>query len=209
MNKNVIITILVIFVVVLSITGYLFYSEYNSTVIKNHCNMQIRSFFEIELTEFNSALLNTAISRVDSNVSFGEFQSRSEGKTLITGRDIMLAYTNIDPICVNYLILVHSAELETVTDKNICASKCGAPLERCYISMIDFPKIQNGHISQCVHLPTYTSFIDAAPNCEPIEGYVKVDPRNHILLGDYIFKSGNIDAGEIYPKICTYYKPFE
>ena len=89
----------------------------------------------------------------------------------------------------------------------VCNARCGYQVEKCFlISGLSFnPQIFK---EKCLNIPTYTSFVSEESNCPLVEGFNSVNPLTDLEFGIYKFK--NVAAsGDTYPKMCTYYKPFE
>ena len=89
----------------------------------------------------------------------------------------------------------------------VCNARCGYRADKCFlVSGLSFnPQIFK---ENCLNIPTYTSFISGETDCPLVEGFSSVNPLTNLDFGVYKFKNV-AQPGDTYPKICTYYKPFE
>ncbi len=134
-----------------------------------------------ELTEFKTKFEDTANNLASNKFFFSPEKCFNENKVII--------------------------KIETLANAKQCSAKCGTPSNKCFTVMFYAPDVPNGYKDKCLNLPTYTSFlIEGCDTTGDLAGYNAVDPRDAIRLGQYVTR--NIaQAGDTYPKICTYYKP--
>jgi hypothetical protein len=135
-----------------------------------------------ELTEFKVNLEDTTNNMSSSKFSFFPNRCFNENKAII--------------------------KIETLANQKQCSAKCSVPSETCFIILFYAEDVPNGYKDACVNLPTYTSFLTDSTSCPTVDdlaGYTAIDPRDGIRLGQYVLRNV-AQAGDTYPKICTYYK---
>lgn len=103
-------------------------------------------------------------------------------------------------------------KIEVVSERQVCAARCGSPMDTCFVMTFSNPNIANAFKQKCLELPPYTNFdpdmcAGAVDSELSGQGYSPIRPMEagQIGIGSYVFK--NISpAGDTYPKVCIFYK---